>query len=198
MAVVGDAEVLVFGQTQECFVALDLVLVVQLHRSLGHDVAVVLDSSDVVVQAVNFLQVDFLNQVLWVFLGRRLKWVLFTVGSFLTLLFQSLLLLWVLDGFVDFVGLASEGKISELVVLVVVLVVERWELLEPHASLSAAPVESLLRELISVGKGEAQGNIVVAILASDLSPEQELFEIIGGRIVEQLLKCEFELESTRK
>lgn len=61
MAIVLKVESLVSIETLESFVPLDLVLLIQLHGSLGHDVAVVVNGSYVVVQPVDFFEVNFLN-----------------------------------------------------------------------------------------------------------------------------------------
>lgn len=178
MAVVRDAEVLLLGQAKEGFVPLDLVLVVQLHRSFGHDVAVVLDGPHVVVQSIDFLQVNFHDQVFWVLLGGRLQWVLLSVGPLLAFLSQGFLLLWIFDHLVDFLVLAGEGEVCKLVVFVVMLIVERRELLEFHAAQRAAPVEPLLWKFVPVIVGDAEGDVVVSVLAGYLAPEQQLLEII--------------------
>jgi hypothetical protein len=74
--------------------------------------------------------------------------------------------------------LAGEGEVCKLVVFVVMLIVERRELLEFHAAQRAAPVEPLLWKFVPVIVGDAEGDVVVSVLAGYLAPEQQLLEII--------------------
>lgn len=97
----------------------------------------------------------------------------------------------------DQLGVALERELRQLVVLLAVEVIQFREGLEDHAVGLAAPEEFLLRELVTASVANTNGDVVVAGLASDSTPEEQLLE--GGILtlrVQQLLQGQLKLEST--
>ena len=57
------------------------------------------------------------------------------------------------------------------------------------------PEETLLGELVLIRVRDAHSNVVVVLDTGDLTPEQELFEVVFGGVVEQLLQAQLELQA---
>lgn len=148
-------------KSAEGSIAANLVDFGQFNGTFRHNVAIVLNSVDSVVKAVQFGEVERNKASVGVFLlggGKRVvgSWYLrLSVGGSFSFFSRDL----GFDSYVDVGVISGEGS-KEFVHLVFVLYVEGWEGLEAEVG-SASPVEALGGELIFVSICNSHADVVL-------------------------------------
>lgn len=161
-------------KTSKSVVFADLVLVCHLDSTLGHNVAVILNSGNCELKTIELCEVTGDKACVGVLFFCAGKGVLlfYLLFDCLSLSGFSLLALWLSGGNVDvdLVGFASEHALYS-VEGGVVLVIKGTESLEFEIG-GWGPVETLFRELVLIGVGDTNADVVVVFDAFDAAPEE--------------------------